>query len=181
MKAIASVAVLLALLFSSGCRFLSKSSPAVSQRSRAALERLALAPRFVPPADGLLTDAQIDRYLRARRAKAGQPEGQAARLPEMDRGEFAWVQARVDEAILASDARRVRAASEETYARTIASLKRARESVKDADTARTLGDQIAALERERALVKGTESLAPAIASNARRVALRRADFDALGP
>ena len=181
MKAIASAATVLLLAFSSGCRFLSKSSPAVSQRSRAALERLALAPRFVPPADGLLTDAQIDRYLRARRAKAGQSEGPAARLPEMDGGEFAWVRARVDEAILASDSRRVRTASEETYTRTIASLKKARESVRDADAAGTLADQIAALEKERASIKATETLAPAIASNVRRVSSRRAELDAVGP
>lgn len=142
-----------------------------------------IAPRFPfqPPADGLLTDAQLDRYIRVRRAFKGRSDEEAARAAGVGRDEFAWVRARIVEALVALDGRRVREASAETYARTIASLKETRRSVKDRETLRTLDEQIAALERERASVKRVESLPAAVAGNLRRVEARRAEIEALSP
>ena len=163
------------------CRGASKSPPPASPRPRAALERLAIVTRFRPPADGLLTDRQIDLYLRVRRAAKSQSEEEAARALGVDRDELAWVRARILEAVVALEMRHVRGASDEAYARAIASLKQTREAVRDKDSAKTLNEQIAALERERASLKGLEALPVEIASNARRVAARRAEIEAVGP
>ncbi|MGH9315954.1 MAG: hypothetical protein ACRD1P_02445, partial [Thermoanaerobaculia bacterium] len=79
------------------------------------------------------------------------------------------------------DTRRVRAASEETYARTLAALNETRKSVQDADTLRTLDEQIAGLERERTLWRPLEPVPPATAANAALVAARRAEIEAVSP
>ena len=137
--------------------------------------------RFRPPADGLLTDPQIDRYLRARRAAKGRSEQDAATAVGADPEEFAWVRTRIVEAVAALEEKRVRAAADETYARTVAAVKETRKSVKDRETLRSMDEQIAGLERERASVRRPPSLSPAIAANARRVAARRAEIDAVAP
>ena len=137
--------------------------------------------RFRPPTDGLLTDAQIHRYLRVRRAAKGRSEQDASRAVGVDPEEFAWVRTRVVEGVAALEERRVRAAADETYARTVAALKETRKSVKDRETLRSIDEQISGLERERASVRRPPPLAPAIAANARRVASHRAEIDAVAP
>ncbi len=158
-----------------GCRERSKPAPAPS------LSRLESLARFRPPADGLLTDAQIDQYIRIRRAARGRTDVEAARAVGADLDEYAWVRARVIEALVALDSRKVRAASEETYAKTIVALRQARQHARDRASQRTLDEQITALERERASLKQIDAPPVAVASNARRVAPRRAEIEALSP
>jgi hypothetical protein len=155
--------------------------------SRAELERLARQSRarlnatlkFQPPADGIITDAQLERYIRVRRAAKTRSDSDAARAVGVDPDEVAWVRARVDEALIEADSRRVRTASDEVYARTIASLRETRKSVKDPAIARSVDDQIVGLERERATFKrGASGASAAVAENARRVAAKRADLEA---
>lgn len=137
--------------------------------------------RFRPPADGLLTDAQVDRYVRVRRAARGRSEEEGARAVGVDPEEFAWVRSRVVEALVLLDTAQVRSGAEATYARTIASLKEAARSVKDQETLRRLNEQINLLERERANLKAPETPPAAVAANARRLAPRRADLEAARP
>jgi len=141
----------------------------------------AAARRFAPPADGLLTDAQLDRYVAVRRAARGRTEADAARALGVDPDEHAWVRARVVEAIEALDERRVRTASAETYARTLAQLHETRKAVRDPATIKSLDEQIAGLEKERAAWKKPAPVAPSVAANARRVEKRRAEIDAPPP
>jgi hypothetical protein len=137
--------------------------------------------RFRPPADGLITQTELDRYIRVRRGARGRTEVEAARAVGVDLDEYAWVRARVIEALVALDTRKVRAASEETYVKTIAALRRARQDSRDRVGQRTLEDQIAALERERASLKQIDTPPAAVALNAKRVAPRRAEIEALSP
>ncbi len=137
--------------------------------------------RFRPPADGLLSNGQLDLYVRVRRAAHGRSDEDAARAVGADPEEFSWVRARIVEALVTLDTRRVRATAEETYARTLAALNETRKSVKDKDTLRTIDEQIAGLEKERASWKRAEALPAAVASNAARVAARRAEIDAVWP
>lgn len=148
----------------------------VAAQSKARIEAAA---RFRPPADGIVTDAQIDRFVRVRRAATsrGRNDEEASRAVGVDPEEFSWVRARVAEALIEADTRRVRAASDEVYGRTIASLKETRRSVKDAATAKSIDEQIAGLERERASFRRPQPAPPAIAANARKVAARRAEID----
>jgi hypothetical protein len=134
--------------------------------------------RFRPPADGLLTDAQVDRYVRVRRAARGRSEEEAARAVGVDPEEFAWVRSRVVEALVLLDTAQVQSGAEATYARTIASLKEAARSVKDRETLRRLNEQVNLLERERVNLKAPEAPPAAVAANARRLAPRRADLEA---
>jgi len=115
----------------------------------------------------------IDRYVRIRAAAKGRSETEAARGFGMDSDELVWVRARVVEALAALDARKVRSASEESYSRAIASLKRTRDSAKEKETLRTLNEQITALEKEKASLKTLEGLPASIMANSRRVAARR--------
>jgi hypothetical protein len=154
-------------------------TPPARRLTRAAAQaaRLAVPVVFRPPGDGLLTDAHIERYIRVRRAAKGRTDAQASRAVGIDPDEFAWIRARVAEALLESDRRRVRAASDEVYGKTIASLRETRRGIRDAATARSVDEQIAGLERERASIRRTETVAAAVASNARKVAPRRAELD----
>lgn len=140
---------------------------------------LAARPGFQPPADGLLTDGQIDRYVRVRRAAKGRSDEDAARAVGVDPDELAWVRSRIDEALLESDRRRVRAASDEVYGKTIAALKETRRSVRDEKDGRTVDEQIAGLERERATLRRPDTVSPALAANSKRVAARRTEIDRL--
>jgi hypothetical protein len=137
--------------------------------------------QFAPPSDGLLTDAQIDRFVAVRRAARGRTEAEAARALGVDPDEHAWVRARILEAEVALNERRVRAISAETYARTLAQLHQTRGAVRDPATARSIDEQIAALERERSAWKKPEPLPPAVAANAKRVERRRAEIEAASP
>jgi hypothetical protein len=143
--------------------------------------RIQVLTRFQPPADGHLTEAQLDRYLRVRRASEGRSDLQAARSAGVDPDEYAWIRARVIEALVALDNRKVRSASEETYAKTIASLKRARQSARDRETQKTLDEQIAGLERERAGLKQVDAAPISVTLNAKLIARRRAEIEALSP
>ena len=62
-----------------------------------------------------------------------------------------------------------------------ASLKQARESIRDKEPARTLNEQIATLEKERASLKALDSGTPELVANARRISGRRAEIDATRP
>lgn len=136
---------------------------------------------FEPPADGLLAPGHIDLYLKVRRAAKGRPDSDAARavgaLPE----EFAWARGRITEALVALDARRVRQASAGVYARSLASLRETARALRDPVQLRELEEQIAALERERSTLSAPEKLPPGIAENARRVAARLAEIQAVTP
>jgi hypothetical protein len=149
--------------------------------ARPAASRIIPVQKFVPPSDGLLTDSQIDRYIAVRRAARGRTEADAARALAVDPDEHAWVRARVLEALVALNEKRVRGSSVETYSRTLAKLHETRAAVKDPATARTLDEQITALEKERAAWKKPEPSPPSLAANARRVEKRRADIDAAPP
>ena len=146
-----------------------------------AVPRIPAVARFRPPADGILTDAQIDRYLRVRRAARGRSEEEAARAVGADPEESGWVRARVVEALVFLDTAQVRTAADATYARTIASVREATKSVKDRETLRKMEEQIAGLERARASPRPPEVPPPAVAANARKLAPRRAELDAARP
>ena len=134
--------------------------------------------RFQPPADGLLTSAHIDHYIRVRRASRGRTDDEAASAVSVDPEEYAWARARILEAIVSLETSQVRGAAEGTYSRTIASLKEASRGAKDAETRRKLEEQIAALERERSSLKAPDPVAPNVAANAKRVSSRRAEIQA---
>jgi hypothetical protein len=163
-----------------GCR--GGKSGEVTSRVKASAERAeaALRPDFAPPADRLLTERQLDLYVKVRRAARERSESDAARALGVDPDEFAWVRARIVEALVALDQSRVRQAAAETYARTIASLRQTLRSVRDPQTARTVEAQIAGLERERAGMRAPEALPVDIAANARKVGARRAELEAAG-
>ncbi len=116
-----------------------------------------------------------------RRGAKGRTDDESARALGIPTDEFAWTRARIVEALVALDDRRVRDASAETYAKAIAALRQARQSTRDSARARTLDEQIATLERERAGIRRGETPAPAAAENMRRVARRRAEIEALAP
>lgn len=137
--------------------------------------------RFRPPAEGLLTDAQIDRYVRVRRAARGRSEEEAARAMGVDPEELGWVRARVVEALVLLDTAQVRSGAEGTYARTIAAVRESTKSVKDKETLRRLNEQIAQLERERGSLKPPEPPPAAVAANARKLAPRRSEIEAARP
>ena len=163
-----------------GCRRAKSGGAELSRGRAAAPAEAALRPDFVPPADRLLTDRHLDLYVKVRRAARERSESDAARALGVDPDEFAWVRARIVEALVALDESRVRQAAAETYARTIASLRQTLRSVRDAQTARTVEAQIAGLERERAGMRAPDTLPVDIAANARKVAARRAELEAAG-
>lgn len=139
------------------------------------------APGFRPPADGVLTDEQVERFIRVRRAAKGRTDAENARALGIAPEELSWTRARIIEALVALDERRVRSASAEAYGKALAQLRASRAVTHDADRARALEDQIAALERERASLRREESPSPALARNMQRVAGRRAELEAVAP
>jgi hypothetical protein len=126
----------------------------------------------------MLTAADVDLYVKVRRAAKGRADADAARAVGEDPDRYAWVQARVIEALVALDARRVRDDAAETYARTLASLRETRRQVRDPEGAKTLDARIAQLERERAGLRREEPLPPNVAANARLVEQRRTEIAA---
>jgi hypothetical protein len=144
-----------------------------------ALQARAL-PRFRPPADGVFTAAQLDAFLKVRRAAGNRNEAQAASALGADPIEIAWVRARIVEALLALEARQVTDAAFESYSGAIARLREARRSTRDPKTAARLDVEIAGLERERASLRKGEPPTPASLKNAARLAPRRAELLALG-
>ena len=142
--------------------------------------RVRALPRFRPPADGVFTAAQLDAFLRVRRAAGNRTEAQAASALGADPVEIAWVRARIVEGLLALEARQVTDAAFESYGGAIARLREARRSTRDPKTAARLDVEIAGLERERASLRKGEPPAPASLKNAARLAPRRAELLALG-
>ncbi len=142
---------------------------------------LRLVPRFRPPGDGLLTEAQLDRFLRVRRAAKGRTDAENARALGIPEDEFAWTRARIVEALVVLDDRRVREAASETYAHALAQLRSARESTRNPAAVAEIEQQIVALEKERSGMRREETLPPALASNIRRVSARRAEIEAVAP
>jgi hypothetical protein len=141
----------------------------------------AFPARFRPPADGRITAAQVDRYVRVRRAARGRSEPEAARALGIDPDEYFWVRGRIVEAMVELQAERVRAAAEGTFARTLASLRESRNRAVEPGTARALDEQIAAMERERGAIRRADPVPPAVAANARLVASRRAEVESVSP
>jgi hypothetical protein len=166
----------MATLASAGCKRLEprKLDPVSAIRSHVEL-------RFQPPADGLLTNAQLDMYLRVRRAAGSGSDAETALQLGIDPFEFVWVRARIVEAIVALDSRQVAEAALESYARAIATVREARRSARDAQTAARLDGEIAGLERERSTLRKGEGPTPQMVRNAARVAPRRAEIESLGP
>ncbi len=138
-------------------------------------------PAFRPPADGILTADQVDRFLRVRRAAKGRTDAESARALGISPEEISWTRARIVEAMVALDERRVRESSAEVYAKTLATLRAARAGVTNAERAKALEEQIATLERERTSLRSTETPSPALAANMQRVAARRAEIEPLAP
>ena len=137
----------------SGCRDATPAAPTGGGRGA-----LVEEPGFTPPTDRLLTARHLDIYVKVRRAAKDRSEADAARALGLDPDEFAWVRARIIEAIVARDEARVRDAAAGTYDRTIASLRKTLESVRDRETAHTIQLQIAALERERGGMRDRKSV-----------------------
>lgn len=154
-----------------------RTAPA-APRSPASAAAAALRPHFEPPPDRRLTDRHLDEYVKVRRAARERSEADAARALGIDPDEFAWVRARIVEALVALDETRVRQESSETYGRTIASLRLTLKSVRDPETARTIEGQIAGLERERSGMRAPDALPADVAANARKVSGRRVELEA---
>jgi hypothetical protein len=144
--------------------------------------RSRLEPRFEPPADSRLTGAQIDMYLRVRRAAAeAGSDGAAATRLGASPAEFDWVRARIFEALLALDSRRAMAASVESYGRAIATLREARRGAVNAASANRVEREIAAFERERQTLRRPDPLNAIVAANAARIEKRRSEIESAGP
>jgi hypothetical protein len=137
-------------------------------------------PAFAPPADGLLTTAQIDAYLKVLRASGRRAPSDVAESMEVDPAELAWVRARVAEAFLALDARQVSDAAAETYASALARLRETRRAAKDPKTSARLDVEIAALEKERAALHRPLPVSAA-SRNGVLVAPHRAELERAGP
>jgi hypothetical protein len=150
------------------------------QRDAVAALRARVRPQFQPPADGLLTDAQIDLFVRVRKAAGRRPPSDVAGETGADPVELAWVRARITEALLALDARQVADSANEVYANALARLKETRRAARDPKAAARLDSEIAALEKERAGLRGGDGASPA-SRNAARVAPRRAELERVGP
>lgn len=137
-------------------------------------------PSFQPAADGLLTDAQIDTWVRFRKAAGRRPPSDVTREMDVDSAELAWVRARITEALLVLDAKQVADAAYEAYGTALARLRDTRRTTHDARAAARIDAEIAAIERERAALKRNDSLTPA-SRNGARVAARRAELERIGP
>ncbi len=144
--------------------------------------RARVEPRFRPPADGRMTGAQVDAYVKVRRAVGStRSDTRAARELGIDPAEFDWIRARMIEAFGLLDSRAVHEAALESAARAVAALRAARRSALDARTAARLDAEITAAERERAAMRRFDAATPAVVANAALLAPRRAELEALGP
>ena len=130
--------------------------------------RIVLVRKFSPPADGLLTDTQIDRYIarapgraraNRRRRRAGRSASTPTSSPGCGRGCSRPPSRSTRSGSAPPPPRPTRARSPQ--------LHETRAAVRDAATLRTIDEQIAALEKERAAWKKPEPPPPAIAANAR--------------
>jgi hypothetical protein len=115
-----------------------------------------------------------------KRSAGRRPPADVAEEGSLDPAEFAWVRARIAEALLALDARQVSEGAGETYAAALARLRETRRSTRDAKTAARLDAEIGALERERAALRRPVPASPA-SKNAALVAPRRGELERLDP
>jgi len=176
LRRLVATALLLSCLGWAGCRRLE------SRRLDAVRAIRSQVPtRFRPPEDGLLRNAQLDLYLKVRRAAGGGSDSDAARALGADPAALVWVRARIVEALTALDSRQVSATASDTYARVIAAVRAARAAARDAQTAARLDAEIAGLERERAAFRRADGLTPAMVRNATLVAARRSEIESAGP
>ena len=143
--------------------------------------RAGVRPAFKEPPDGLLTDTQIETFLKILRMAKEGTVSDAVRSLGADPEEFAWVRARVREARIAWESERVAAAASESYGRALAALREARSAARDGKTAARLDAEIAALERERASLRKGASLPAPTVQNAARLSRRRSEFEAATP
>ena len=144
--------------------------------------RQRLEGRFVPPADGRLTDAQIDMFLRVRKAAVTEgSDSEAATRLAVSPAEFDWVRARIVEALLALDSRQATSAVFDAYGHAIEALREARRGAVDRASAAKVEGEIAALERERATLRRPDPLAAVVAANSAKVEKRRAEIEAATP
>ena len=175
MRRIVATLALLALASVPACRRFdtSRLDPVRSLRARA-------GPRFQPPADGQLTDAQLDMFLRVRQAAGRRPPSEVATELGVDPAEFAWVRARIVEALVALDGQKVGDAAWDAYGTALSRLRETRRGTRDPRAAARLDAEIAALERERAAVRKAAPASPA-SRNAVLVATRRAELERVGP
>ncbi len=142
--------------------------------------RARALPRFQPPADGVVTDAQLDAYLKLKRAAGSRSESDTAAALGVDPAEIAWVRARIVEALLALESKQVTDTVFDSYGAAIARLRETRRSERDPKVAARLDAEIAGLERERAALRKGDGPGAAAAKNAARIAPRRAELAALG-
>ena len=145
-----------------------------------AVRSLRARPRFQPPTDGLITDAQLEMFLRVRQSAGRRPPSEVATELGVDPAEFAWVRARIAEALVALDARQVGEAAYEAYGSAVARLRETRRATHDSRAAARLDAEIATLERERGTLRRSEATSPA-SRNAARLAPRRAELERIGP
>lgn len=143
--------------------------------------RARVMPDYKPPADGLLTAAQIDMFLAVRRAAGGESDLDAATSAGVEPGELSWVRARIVEALLALDGRQVTDTALESYASGLARLRETRQATREPRAASRLDLEIAAMEKERAALRKTVAESTAALKNAALVAPRRAEIEKLGP
>jgi len=176
MRGAAVLALVSVSLLVGGCRKFSASAPNPVQALRRRVET-----GFRPPADGLLTDAQLDLFVRAARSgDGGRRVGSIAGAGGVDRTELAWIRGRVIEALLVLDARKAREGALESTAKATADLRVVRREARDPGAAARLDLEIAALERERASLVDADASAAA-GKNAARIAPRRAEIEPLVP
>ena len=170
-----TVLIAWALLAAAACR---KLEPPKLEAVRAIQARVR--PRFAPPADGLLTDAQIDAFLRVQRAAGRRPPSDVAEGMGVDPVEFAWVRARIAEGLAALETKQVSDAALESYAAAVGRLRETRRTIRDSKAAARLDAEIAALDRERATLGGPLP-ATAASRNGARLASRRTELVRVGP
>ena len=175
MRRTLAVLVLAALAAAPGCRKLDTRELDAVRALRARAR-----PSFRPPADGLLTGAQVETFLRVRQAAGRRPPSEVAQEMGVDPVEFAWVRARIVEAFLALDARQVGEGAYETYGATLNRLRDARRATRDPRAATRLDVEIATLERERGTLRRADATSPA-SRNAALLAPRRAELERVGP
>jgi hypothetical protein len=169
------VLVLLALASAAGCK---RVAPPRLDAVRAL--RNQVRPAFEPPADGLLKPGDVDLFLRVRGRAKSVSVGEALAAAGADAGEFAWVRARIQEALFALAAERATSASADAYARGIAALREARKAARDPKVTARLDAEIATLERERAGLRRGGPGTAGLSRNVALVARRRVEIEAAG-
>jgi len=172
-KASPCAVALLAALLAGGCRDGAAGGGAPESRRTGDAER----ENYRPPADGILTAAQVEAFLKVREATArllASPGGasplegeegisdatqaraaevRAARSLSVPVGEYFWVRERVLEAEAAAQTAKLNADVLALLEKTLGSLRERRASAADDDSRRLLDAQIASFEAEAVRVR----------------------------